>query len=441
LSEHAGDCEAPCSRTCPCGLDIPRMLRLISSGNLRKALLCVKETMALPEILGTICPAPCEKVCRRKQVDSTINIRYLHRIVAEINRTSGTLCTPECAPDTGRKVACIGAGPAGLSAVYYLSVKGHKCTLFDLHSEAGGTLRYGIAHDVLPPSLIEHEAALLNEMGVTFRLDTKVGSTLPLKTVIDEFDAVILATGNRAASIFDRNTVIVGKETISIDKKTLMTDIPGVFACGGVVIPGKMAARSVGQGRMVANMVDVYLRGGVVGPLQTKPQFDAHIGKVTEDEFNELVKSINNRKDDSVAQRQDNDLTADALRCLQCDCGKKNSCALRATADRVGIRRQPFRLGKRREITRAYFDNGVVYESGKCILCGRCVALTKRESIGLTFISRGFNVTMRAPFGMTIPEAAGGSIDRCVALCPTGALWKRENDRERYTTIQAIVNG
>src|SRR6056297_1348826 len=127
LSEHVGDCEAPCQVTCPAHMDIPLMNRLLAEGKFSEALQVVKQDIALPAVFGRICPAPCEGACRRKQVDSAVSICLLKRYAGDHDLERATSWMPEKAPSTGKKIAVIGAGPAGLAAAYYLQLRGQQC--------------------------------------------------------------------------------------------------------------------------------------------------------------------------------------------------------------------------------------------------------------------------------------------------------------------------
>jgi predicted molibdopterin-dependent oxidoreductase YjgC len=145
MSDHVGDCEAPCSLACPAGMDIPLMNRLIGEGRFTDALNVVKKEIALPFVLGYICPAPCEKACRRKQVDDAVSVCLLKRFSAATgtdNRAvEATAKSNKDKSKAAKKVAIIGSGPAGLAAAYYLQIYGHSCTVYDKSADPGGTQR------------------------------------------------------------------------------------------------------------------------------------------------------------------------------------------------------------------------------------------------------------------------------------------------------------
>jgi len=140
LSDHLGDCLAPCWFACPAELDIPVMLRQIAAGDMRGAIATVKARLALPAVLGRICPAPCEKACRRAGLDGAVSICQLHGAVADVDLASAAPYRPACAAASGRRVAIAGGGPTGLAAAYYLARHGHAVTIFDERDRLGGRL-------------------------------------------------------------------------------------------------------------------------------------------------------------------------------------------------------------------------------------------------------------------------------------------------------------
>jgi len=134
----ADECTAPCQRTCPTGIDIPRYITLITEGSYREAISVIKETNPFPLTCGRVCPHPCEDQCRLGTVTDPVNINHLKRFVADYELNSAERISPYCAPKTGKQVAIIGGGPAGLTCAYYLARLGHAPTIFEAMPELGG---------------------------------------------------------------------------------------------------------------------------------------------------------------------------------------------------------------------------------------------------------------------------------------------------------------
>jgi formate dehydrogenase major subunit len=200
LSDHLGDCLGPCMTSCPAGIDIPGFVKLLAEGDGRAALELIKHNMPLPGILGRVCTRPCEEACRRKLVEQPIAICHLKRFAADTVSGSGDEYVPSPAPATGKRVAIVGAGPAGLTAAYYLQLLGHACTVFDAHEAPGGMVRYGIPSYRLPRNVIDREAAVIEKLGAAFRYRTALGKDLSLAQLRSDFDAVFLGIGAQKAT-------------------------------------------------------------------------------------------------------------------------------------------------------------------------------------------------------------------------------------------------
>jgi NADPH-dependent glutamate synthase beta subunit-like oxidoreductase/Pyruvate/2-oxoacid:ferredoxin oxidoreductase delta subunit len=165
--------QVPCKAACPAGIDVPRYVQLAAEGKYGEAVAVVREKLPFPGILGRACFAMCESVCRRGMLDDPLSIRTLKR-VADDNDTGLWRRFSKQLPPTGKKAAVIGAGPAGLTAAYYLAKKGHTVTVFDAQPAAGGMARYGIPSYRIPVEVIDREIREVEKLGVEFRFDSKV---------------------------------------------------------------------------------------------------------------------------------------------------------------------------------------------------------------------------------------------------------------------------
>ena len=183
---------APCREACPAGIDVPAYVRLISEGKEKEALAKVLEQNPLPAICGRVCFAPCETACRQNLDSTPVAIRFLKRYISDTVGVEN-YPTPKPEPETGKKVAVVGAGPAGLAAAFYLRSWGHAVTIFDELPVAGGMMRVGIPDYRLPPEILDKEVARITGMGVTLKLNTHIAGMDELFK--QGFDAVYVATG------------------------------------------------------------------------------------------------------------------------------------------------------------------------------------------------------------------------------------------------------
>jgi glutamate synthase (NADPH/NADH) small chain len=200
VAQHCGDCLGPCEISCPAGCNIPGFVSAIASGRDRDAMSIIMDTIPLPGILGRVCPAPCEEACRRHGVDDPVSICALKRYAADRDADSEAPFMPAKAESTGKRVAIVGAGPAGLTAAYYLLAAGHGVTLIDADKQPGGMMRYGIPRFRLPESVIEADIRPIRAMGAEFRMSTRFGTDTDWDTLSHDHDALLLAVGAGAAA-------------------------------------------------------------------------------------------------------------------------------------------------------------------------------------------------------------------------------------------------
>ncbi len=199
LSDHAGDCIAPCEATCPANIDIQGYIAHIANGDFAAAVRLIKQRNPLPVVCGRICPHPCESQCRRGLVDEAMAINPLKRFAADYELSEGPLVPPP-GPDTGKRVAIVGGGPAGLSAAYFLRQLGHGVEIFEALPELGGMARYGIPRFRLPWDMMDTEIKAILDLGVKVNHNQRLGRDFSVADLKQRgFETVLLAIGAHKA--------------------------------------------------------------------------------------------------------------------------------------------------------------------------------------------------------------------------------------------------
>lgn len=421
LSDHVGECDAPCQTNCPAFMDIPLMNRLLAKGQFDEALRVVKKDIALPAVLGRICPAPCERACRRRNIDEPVSICTLKQYAADHDLDHKENFMPELAPSNGKSVGIIGSGPAGLSAAYFLLQKGYQCTLFDKNTLPGGALRYAIPDEKLPKKVLDQEIEIIKKMGAKFQMNHELPSD-GLKNLLRQFDGVIIASGEDNAE-FDG----IDKKNKSFQTKrnTYQTNMEGIFAIGSAIKPGRVAIRAVAHGKEVALAMDQYIAGEtVIGQTQL---FNSRIGRMLEDEYDAFMLEADHGPRNETKNQEGftlEQVQKEASRCMHCDCRKKFDCQLRDYSHEYEASQKRY-FPKERPVVRKVFDHEpIVYEPEKCIKCSICVRITARhqEELGLTFIGKGFDVEISAPFDNNQKGVFEKTAALCAEKCPTSAL-------------------
>jgi len=190
------ECLAPCRQKCPAQIDIPRYIEHIKHGEYAEALLTIKEANPLPLSTGRVCPEPCNLACRRQIEDEPVAINYLKRFAADWEMNSGRRLHIPVAPDTHKRVAVVGGGPAGLSAAYYLRRLGHAVTIYEKMPKLGGMLRYGIPEYRLPKAILDWEIQGILDLGIEAVTDVAIGRDFTGDFLRRKgFDAIFLAVG------------------------------------------------------------------------------------------------------------------------------------------------------------------------------------------------------------------------------------------------------
>ncbi len=415
LEEHAGDCEGPCMRACPAGLRIPRMLRRIQKGALRDAAAIAREDLLFPAILGRVCAAPCERVCRRAQYDGALSIRNAHGFVAE-------QC-PEVLPDrmapSGKSVAVMGEEIDALAAAWVCAQRGHGCHIYAHAERLCPSLRGQV-----PDALLDAELAPLMLWDVEIHLAAKKDREVSPRNTPDK--AVSL---DIAALLARHDAVILTSPHVEVPEQERLL----------VIKPEKMPVRAVAAGKRAALYVDALLRG--VSYDGRRP-FNSKLGPLADDELDHYAVFRKTRDCPKRAQRDgtvpgfaENEpctqrdgtvpgFAEDAARCLHCDCLKPVACKLRQYAVAYGAHVSTTRDLPRPKITPIERFGDILYESGKCIRCGICVEITRKHGVqpGMTFTGRGIKSRIRGALGALLSDALGPVAEVCVSACPTGAL-------------------
>ena len=191
-------CKKPfCNQGCPVGIDIPGFIKCIVAGDYASAIRKIKETNALPAICGRVCPQEeqCEKTCVLAKKEAPIAIGRLERFLADWEALEGKIEVPPMAARTGKKVAIVGAGPAGITVANDLVILGHEVTIFEALHECGGVLIYGIPEFRLPKAIVNREVEYVKSLGVKIYTDFVVGKTKTVDRLLEEFDAIFVGSG------------------------------------------------------------------------------------------------------------------------------------------------------------------------------------------------------------------------------------------------------
>ena len=242
-----------CTDACPAGVDVPRYIRAVKDGKYDEAVSVLREKLPLPTVCADACFAPCEDVCAYKQFGDPIAIRAIKRAAVDKGGNAWK-SAKNAAAKTGKKAAVVGAGPAGLSAAYYLASKGHGVTLFDAFPKAGGAMRYGIPNYRLPEERLDKDINDILELGVTFKGETVIGKDVTLGQLNKDFDVLFLASGANGSTKIpvdgaDKEGVLWGWDFLrdvalgeTFDFKSDVTVVGG----GNVAIDVALTARRLG---------------------------------------------------------------------------------------------------------------------------------------------------------------------------------------------------
>lgn len=195
-STHFGDCKAPCNLTCPGQINVQGYIAHVARGEYEEALRLVMERNPVPFSVGRVCPRFCETRCRRILVDDPISINHLKRFVADWCMSHEIKLTIPREKPTGKRIAVIGGGPAGLTAAYFLTRKGHDVTIFEAAPKLGGALRYGFPEYKIPKDVLDYEINTILRMGISIRLNQNWGKDFTIQELQNQgFNAVFIGIG------------------------------------------------------------------------------------------------------------------------------------------------------------------------------------------------------------------------------------------------------
>ncbi len=282
----SGDCvclaPAPCQMACPAGIDIPTYVSLIGLGRDAEAIEAIRKDNPFPWVCGLVCTRPCEFMCVRGRIDKPISIKFLKAFAAEKALSDREYKNPEKAPDKNKKVCVIGAGPGGMSAAYFLGLMGYQVRVIEAQPVAGGMMMLGIPRYRLPREVIDREVAMIEELGVEFRYDTRFGKDVTLEQLKEEgFEAFLFAIGAHKA--FNLN--IPGEKDYSQVLEAI--DFLRRVALGDRKSPGKRVV-IIGGGNVAIDAARTSLRLGseevVVAYRRTRHEMPADIEEVEQAE-------------------------------------------------------------------------------------------------------------------------------------------------------------
>ncbi|NPU84839.1 MAG: FAD-dependent oxidoreductase [Syntrophaceae bacterium] len=246
---------SPCKANCPTHISVQGYVALIATGKFKEALKLIKKDNPFPIVCGRVCNHPCETACMRGKVDEPIDIMHLKRFVADLDLKDETRYIPDKKESKGKKVAVVGAGPAGLTCAYYLAAEGYDVEVFESLPVAGGWLAVGIPEYRLPKDVLKAEIKVIEDLGVKIHLNRPVGKDLPFAQLQKDFDAVFIGCGTVNSSKLnipgeDMQGVIHGVDylkRVNLGEKVFLGDKVAVVGGGNVAMDAVRTAIRTGS--------------------------------------------------------------------------------------------------------------------------------------------------------------------------------------------------
>ena len=243
LSDHYADCEAPCKIACPDHVDIQAYVSLIANGKFKEAVEVIRNNLPLPLSVGRVCPAFCEMECRRTLVDDSVAIRQLKRCAGDLELDEDWCFLHDKKPDKNKKIAIIGAGPAGLTCGYYLSTEGYEVHIYESSPQGGGWLRYGIPEYRLPKAILDREIEIMCKNGMQIHYNTEMGKDVFLADLSKDNDAVFIGIGAQLASPMRAKGAVIEVCLLGVDylRAVAMDQTPDIGKKVGIIGAGDVA--------------------------------------------------------------------------------------------------------------------------------------------------------------------------------------------------------
>jgi hypothetical protein len=352
---------------------------------------------------------------------------------------------PACKTSSGKRVGIVGAGPTGLATAFYLAIEGHRCEIHDSGKEPGGMLRHAVPETKLPRSVLDAEIARIRDLGVEFYQSARIGRDAPFEQWAAGYDAIVLAIGRicgskeQASALRDREQhhdpaisaeiaeffgVSCGPCGIPIDFSTMRVGSGKIYSGGDAARFHRQCARAVGDGRKIATSIAARLSGAPFPPM-LEP-LNCFMGRLTPEEIARFAKRASNH---TIIDHGLGDMRLETARCMDCDCARKDDCALRDWGWRLGANPRRWKSRKRPIFSEDRSHPLLVFEPEKCIRCGICIRLSeiKREPVGLSFIGRGERMLPSPPLGASFAEALTISPLDYAQHCPTAAIARKRD--------------
>jgi ferredoxin len=407
--EHAGECESPCQRACPLGLQVPLVFMMLQSGLYAKAELYL--TQPLMRIINRICPAPCEKTCRRRKVDQAVLIQEVFRSLLDKKERT----VKKRGQEKGQrkyKIAVAGTEPPGIMAAAVLARAGYQCDIVDSENRFVKALK-----QIVPEALLEEELLYLKSCGVRF-------------VIRNNFERYLAE--NEFKALFVTTTLNHGKKDLALEDERIFTfsvKAPSVLKPDNIKSRLDFIKILKRAREETLNMIEV-LEGNENN--NSHPDFQSLLTQLKPDELKEFVDSalvyqaaLNETGQVSPASgTEDAFIKKESSRCLLCGCMKQEDCLLRRMAGMHRIK-SCYSQDIKRPPFKRYFFKGILFEPGKCIKCGRCVEISEKDPFGFTFLERGSGLRVGLPFNLLKLDA--DTALQCALACPTGALVKLNN--------------